>query len=273
MNDKGETGDFMRSLAVAISRYHLIYWRDLLRELVVRDIKVRYKGSVLGVAWSLVNPLLQMMVFYFLFRLVMRFNIAKYPSFVLSGVLAWGWFQSSLSQAAGVITASRDLVKRPGFRPAILPVTTVTTYLIDFLLSLPILILLLLIDDGSFHLTVFALPIVIGCQFLLTLGLAYWISMANVFFRDTQQLLTVALRLLFYLSPVFYDAKVIPAPYMTLYRLNPLVHLLDAYRAILIRGELPDGLVLLGLSMFAGALLWSGQSIFRRVSYRLIEEL
>jgi lipopolysaccharide transport system permease protein len=263
----------MRSVSVAISRHQLIYWRDLLRELVARDIKVRYKGSVLGVAWSLVNPLLQMMVFYFLFRLVLRFNIPRYSSFVLSGVLAWGWFQSSLSQAAGVITASRDLVKRPGFRPAILPVTTVTTYFIDFSLSLPILILFLILEGGSFHPTMFALPLVIMCQFMLTLGLAYWISMANVFFRDTQQLLGVALRLLFYLSPIFYDAKVIPAPYMTWYRLNPMVHLLEAYRAVLIRGELPDGVALLGLSVFAGVLLWSGQGIFQRVSYRLIEEL
>jgi lipopolysaccharide transport system permease protein len=224
----------MRTLSVAITRYELTYWRDLLRELVARDIKVRYKGSILGVAWSLVNPLLQMLVFYFLFRLVLRFNISRYSSFVLSGVLVWGWFQSSLSHAAGVITASRDLVKRPGFRPAILPVTTVTTYLIDFSLSLPILILFLILEGGSIHPTIFALPMVIICQFILTLGLAYWISMVNVFFRDTQQLLTLALRLLFYLSPVFYEAKVIPEPYMTWYRLNPMVHLLDAYRAILI---------------------------------------
>jgi len=103
-----------------------LYIYDLLRALVVRDMKLRYKRSILGVAWSLLNPLIQMLVFVLLFRRVLQLDIPNYPSFVFTGVLAWSWFQSALSLAAGAITGNRELIRRPGFPAAILPVVTMT---------------------------------------------------------------------------------------------------------------------------------------------------
>src|SRR5919109_811992 len=133
----------MISLTALYRSRRLIYLRDLVRELVARDMKVRYKGSALGIVWSLMNPLMQLVVFHFIFRLVLELNIPRYSSFAFSGMLAWSWFQASLLDASGSMLANRELIKRPGFPVVILPVVSVTTHLIYFLLTLPILMLFL----------------------------------------------------------------------------------------------------------------------------------
>ena len=251
----------------------LAYLRDLLRELVVRDMKLRYKRSILGVAWSLLNPLTQLLVFSFLFRAVMPLHIPNYPSFVFTGVLAWSWFQGALFTAASAITDNRELIKRPRFPPAILPVVTVTTNLVHFALALPILLTFVALGGGRLTGAIVMLPFVILLQFLLILGLGYFVATFHVTFRDTQHLLGVFLMLLFYLTPVFYDASIIPARYQALYRLNPMLHLITAYRTILIQGSWPDFRALLPLSAFVGALLWLGHAVFTRASYHFVEEL
>ena len=141
----------MVKLVVAGRSRRLIYLHDLLRALVGRDLKSRYKGSALGILWSLMNPLLQLLVFHFIFRLVLRLDIPRYSSFAFSAMLAWNWFQASLLDASGSMLNSRELVKRPGFPVAILPVVAVTTHLIYYLLALPILMVFLIM--GGSHLT------------------------------------------------------------------------------------------------------------------------
>jgi lipopolysaccharide transport system permease protein len=241
--------------------------------MVVRDLKLRYKRSVLGIAWSLLNPLAQLAVFTFLFGRVLKLGIPNYGPFVFAGSLAYGWFQSSLFAAATAITDNRELIKRPGFPAAILPVITVTTSLIQFLLALPILLLFVLTGGAQLTATVLLLPLVIVIQFVLTLSLGYMVAALHVAFRDTQHLLGVALMLLFYLTPIFYDASIFPQRLRVIYYLNPLVHLVGAYRAILTRGELPDMWPLLILGISAAGLLWLGLTAFTRASYGFVEEL
>jgi lipopolysaccharide transport system permease protein len=258
---------------VSLNWRQLTYLRDLLRELVVRDMKLRYKRSLLGIAWSLLNPLFQMLVFVFLSRRVLSLDIPNYPSFVYTGVLAWSWFQSALLLTTGAITGNRELVRRPGFPTAILPVVTVTTNLIHFLLALPVPMIFFVLGGGRLTGAILALPLVILLQFLLILGLGYLVATVQVTFRDTQHLLGVFFSLLFYLTPVFYDASIVPGRYQTLYRLNPMFHLITAYRAILIQGNLPDLVALLALGVLTVALLWLGHTVFTRASYRFVEEL
>lgn len=264
----------MASLSTDAASPHrrLIYVRDLLRELVLRDLKLRYKRSALGIGWSLLNPLAQVLVFTFLFRVVVPLGIPDYHLFVFTGVLAWSWFQQSVVAATGAITDNRELIRQPGFPAAVLPAVTVASNLIHFLLALPIL-LAFLIADGRLPGSMIVLPLVIGLQFLLTLGVAYFVATFQVRFRDTQHLLNVVLLLLFYLTPVFYSPTAVPEPVRRFYGLNPLVHIIDAYRATLLRGELPDAVVLLVLTVLAGGLLWLGYSTFMRASYRFVEEL
>lgn len=252
----------------------LVYLRDLLSELVARDIKLRYKRSALGLAWSLLNPLAQLLVFYFIFSLVLPLNIPNYAIFLFAGILVWTWFQTSLFTATGAIVDNPELIRRPGFPIAILPVVTVTTHLIHFLLALPILLFFLMISgDNRVTYAILALPLLIVLQFILTLSLAYLVATIHVTFRDTQYLLGIFLLLGFYLSPIFYEASLIPDKYQLLYRLNPMVDLIDAYRVILMKGELPNLLPLLIFGVFAVGLLWLGHRIFMRTSYRFVEEL
>jgi lipopolysaccharide transport system permease protein len=262
----------MMSLGVSIPR-RIIYSWDLLFELVSRDMKLRYKRSVLGIAWSLLNPIAQLLVLFFVFSRVIQIRVPNYFSFLFTGLLAWSWFQSSLLLATGAIVQNRELIKRPGFPTAILPTVTVTTHLVHFLISIPVLLIFLMLAGIEFKVVILALPIVIAIQFILTLSLAYFVSTFQVMFRDTEYLLGIFLQLLFFLVPIFYDPKAIPAPYNTIYNLNPLVHVIDAYRAILIRGEVPSAMLLLVLLLFSSCLLFIGYIIFKRASYQFAEEL
>jgi lipopolysaccharide transport system permease protein len=263
----------MVSFTVTYHNRRLLYLWDLLRELVARDMKVRYKGSALGIIWSLMNPLMQLLVFNFIFRLVLQLNIPRYSSFAFSGMLAWTWFQASLLDASGSMINSRELVKRPGFPVAILPVVAVTTHFIYFLLALPILMLFLIIGGSDLKPMVLVLPVVMAVQFVLTLSLGYLVAIASVMFRDAHYLLGVVLQLLFFMTPVFYDAGAVPQRYQTLYHLNPMAQLVATYRGILIEGRPPDWLAMLALLGLAGGLLYIGLGIFRRASYRFAEEV
>src|SRR5215510_5023849 len=233
----------------SVAGHRLAYIRDLLFTLVGRDLKLRYKRSILGIAWSLLTPLAQLAVFYLVFKVLLPLNVPNYLAFLFSGVLVWNWFNSSLFQATSTIVENRDLIKRPGFPVAVLPTVTVASNLIHFLLALPILFVFLVAGGGRLTWALFSLPLVIAIQFMLTLSLTYLTATFYVTFRDTQHLLGVVLNLLFFLSPVFYKTSDLPAQYQWLYRLNPMVYLIDAYRAILLSGVLPDGMALLVLSV------------------------
>lgn len=263
----------MSDLTLSTQSRRLLYLRDLLRELVVRDMKLRYKRSVLGVIWSLFNPLAQLLVFNFVFRLVLPLDIPNYATFVFVGLLSWTWFSSSLFQATEVIVHNPELIRRPGFPTAILPIVTVTTHFIHFLIALPILFAFLLLSNMWPDLTLLTLPLLVALQFLFTLGLAYFMAAIHVTFRDTQHLLNIALMLAFYLTPIFYDAGVIPDKYKPLYNLNPMVHIVDSYRAILMRGEGPAVWPLVILAILTALLLFAGYTLFVHMSHRFAEEI
>ena len=218
------------------------YLFDLFYELVVRDLKLRYKRSVLGLAWTLVNPLVQLLVLSFIFRTVLPLDIPNYPSFLFTGLLAWNWFQLSLYSSTGAIVDNRELVRRPGFPVTVLPMVTVASYFIHFLLALPILLAFLVLSGIRLSSAALLLPAIWAVQFVLTLSWAYLVAALHVTFRDTQHLLGIALMLGFYLTPIFYDASILPSRYAWRYGLNPVAVLLNAYRELLIFGRLPDGL-------------------------------
>ena len=249
------------------------YLRDLLYELIIRDMKLRYKRSILGIIWSLINPLAQLLVLQFIFGFVLRLNIPNYASFMFVGLLVWSWFQSALFSATSVIIDNPDLIKRPGFPVAILPIVPVTTHLIHFLLAIPILLIFLLLGGFRLDESILALPLVISVQFLLTLSFSYIIATIHVSFRDTQYLLGIGLMLGFYLSPIFYETNAIPKSLQWVYRLNPMVDLIDMYRQILMQGRLPNLLPLCLIAGFSIVVLWSGYAVFTRASYRFVEEI
>lgn len=262
-----------KTIRMLISSVRLSYLRDLFRELILRDFKLRYKRSLLGITWSLLNPLAQLLVFSFVFRYILPLKIPNYTSFLFTGLLAWNWFQASLLSGTGAIVDNRDLVKRPGFPAVILPIINVGTNFIQYLLALPILLFFLLLNHISLTAALLVLPLVFAVQFLLTTGLAFMLSAVHVNFRDTQYLLGIALMLGFYLSPVLYDAGSVPDRYQWLYQLNPIAVLIDSYRAILLHGVLPNPLHVLYLAALSIMLIWAGYILFMKMSFQFMEEL
>ncbi|MEZ4586200.1 MAG: ABC transporter permease [Gemmatimonadales bacterium] len=199
----------------------LRYLADLLVVLVGRDIKLRYKRSAMGLAWTLLNPLAELLVLWFVFRVVLPIDTPNYTAFLFIGILIYGWFQASLLFAAGSVVGGRELIRQPGFPPAILPVVTVTSSLIHLLLAFPILAVLLAMSDVRIGSTAFWLPAVLAVQYALTLSFSYLVAALHVRFRDTQYLLKVTLQFLFYLSPVFYPASAVPVRLQGVYQPTP----------------------------------------------------
>ncbi len=274
MNDPISFGGQMTNVGQQNSwRRSIIYQRDLLRELVLREMRMQYKHSFMGFTWSLLNPLLHLLVFYFIFRVVLTLDMQRFSSHVFIGLLVWNWLQGGLTQAANAITGNRELVRRPGFNLAILPVVTNITHMMNFIFSLPVLLIILLIEDAHFGPQLLALPLLIGLQFFLILGFSYLVASTNVLFRDTQHLLNVLLRLFFFLTPIFYEASMLPDRFARWYRLNPLVDVVGAYRAALMGDRPLDWGALLWPALVAAIFCAVGYALFRRVNYRFVEEL
>ncbi|NJM48289.1 MAG: ABC transporter permease [Alkalinema sp. RU_4_3] len=259
------------------SRRQITYYRDLLWELVSREMKLLYKRSLLGVFWTLLNPLLQLLVFSTVFRLVLKTgqSIPNYLAYAFSGLLIWGWTQTSLFQATGLITGNRPLIRQPSFPTAILPIVTVTTGMIHFLLAFPALLIIMVIDKVQIGWPIVFLPLLWVLQFIFTLSFAYPLAALNVTFRDTQHTLGVILQLMFYMLPIFYAVGdgTIPPALAQLYHWNPLVVLLDAYRYVLIGGDRPSLIAMFGLSAVCLAILPIGYQIFKRQGAKFVEEV
>jgi len=219
-------------------------YRHLAANLVVRDLKVRYKGSVLGFLWSMASPLLMMLVFYFLFRVLWRQSVPNFHVFVLVAVLAWNWFNLSVSAGVGCIVANAALINKVYFPREILPLSIVLGELVNFLLALPVLVAMILLSGIPLTVHALWLPVIVAIQAVFTLGVVLLVATANVYYRDVGMILEVVLLAWFFLSPVFYDYAQFRGTLLHLgplavdaerlaYILNPVGTLIGNYRTIL----------------------------------------
>jgi lipopolysaccharide transport system permease protein len=246
---------------------------DLLQSLIARDIKLRYRGSMLGVLWTLLNPLAELLVLLFVFGTVVRVDIPNFGAYLFMGLVVYGWFSASVSFATTAVVGNRELVRRPGMPIVLLPIVSVASNFVHFLLSLPILGALLIFSGVHLTSALFALPVVIAIQFVLILASSYPVAVAHVWFRDTQHLLRIALQLLFYLTPIFYELESVPPRVRWIYQINPMAHLVAVYRSVLLRGEWPSPGSLVYLTVTSSALLAIGLFTFHRASRRFVDEL
>lgn len=243
----------------------------MLRELLVRDLKLRYKRSYLGIAWTLVNPLAQVVVYSFVFRVLFRVNTPNYTANLFVGITCWAWFQASVLESTVSILSNRDLIRQPGFPAVLLPNVTVGSQLIHFILTLPVLVGLILVSKIPITAAVLWLPFVIAVQYVLTLAFSLLAATVHVNFRDTQYLLGVFLMLGFFLTPILYDMQIVPPQFRAFYHLNPMTYVVDAYRAVLIRGAMPPILALTAVATASGLLLYLCYQLFRRTSANFAE--
>jgi lipopolysaccharide transport system permease protein len=248
--------------------------RDLIRELLLRDVRLRYRRSVLGVFWSQLNPLAQIVIFSVIFTRVVPLKIPHYPVFVFVGVISWQWFEAGLLGATGSVVAGRDLVRRPGFPTRMLPPLAIATGLVEYVLALPVLLVVTLFTSGRVPATAVALPVLMAVQFVICLGPAYLLATLHVSLRDTSQIMGIVLRVLFFATPVIYDSeRLTGSRFRVVYVLNPMARLISAQRDVLIFGRWPRLGPLIVIGVIGVGLSVVGLRVFEAAQARFPEEI
>jgi ABC-type polysaccharide/polyol phosphate export permease len=259
-------------------------YRELIRNLVVSELKTRYKNSVFGFFWSLLNPLGMMLVFTLIFGvLTPNVQIEKYPLFLLCGLLPWNYFSTSVTGSLYSVIGNSNLVKKVYFPRAVLPIATVLSQLINFLLAFIVLFAALLVFQGNFSPWLWTLPLVLLIQTVFTMGIALFLSTLNVFYRDTAMIMEVVMLAWFFLTPVFYSASVLPNmvtiggitfdPQRMLYIFNPMASLINIYRDLLYWGYRTDLDFFVRTAVTAILVFAFGFWFFHRYADRFGEEL
>ena len=236
---------------------------ELVVLLTAREVASAHRFTLLGWTWPLVRQLAQLGVLVLIFSSVLDLGIADYPAFVFVGLVVWTWFLAGLTAATNALRSRRNLVMQPGFPTAVLPLVAVAVALVDVLLALPVLVLMLVVA-GELHAEALAFPLLLSVQFVLMCGLGLLLAAAAVHLRDVVNVVAVALTLLFYLTPVFYDAARVPERWEWLLRLNPMTTLLEADRAVLLGRDWPPAWHLAVVTLVAVAVAFAGLAAFRR---------
>jgi lipopolysaccharide transport system permease protein len=252
----------------------IVRYREALRHMVARDLKVRYSYSVLGVAWGLLSPLLMTLVYSVVFSFLVPTTIESFPVFILAGLLPWQFFSTTLVSTTGAITANAMLINRVYFPREVLPLANLLSNAVNFLLALVMLFVFILVFRVPLTVHLLWLPVLITLQVALTMGLGLFLSTVNVFFRDTQQIVDIVTLAWFFLTPVIYPLDSVPAHLRLLFQtINPMAGLVVAYRDILYYGHSPNQSVLAIVTALAVLSLLLGSLTFRRLSPAFAEEV
>ncbi len=234
----------------------LISFGEVLQELVKRDLKVRYKRSVLGLMWTMLNPLLMMAITTIVFSNLFRTNIENFPIYMLSGYLVWGFFSQATSGAASSVLDNAALTRRIYVPPALFPLATTIAACVNLSVSFVPLLLLMILTRSTFSWALVALPIAILPAIAFAYGLGLILAASSVFFHDTLYTYQVFLTAWMYLTPIFYPRNIVPAEWATLFELNPIFHFVELVRAPIYYGSLPDiSHVLIGTGYGLGVLV------------------
>lgn len=251
----------------------LKYQRDLLFHLVRRDFALRYKRSALGILWSLLVPLAQLLVLAFIFGRIVPLNIEAYPAFLFSALLPWTWFSACLGSAGSIFHNNRDLMFQPNFEPIILVAVNILSNLLLYLTALPMLAALLLFYGRPVTPALAFWPFLLLIQGVFTAGLSLIIATLNVYYRDVEHCTGIALLLLFYMTPVFYKAEAFAGPLSIVYKLNPVAELVASYRAVFFYGRCPSWGSLFLLSFLSLFIAIMGYAVYRSQLAHVMDEI
>lgn len=240
-------------------------YRELLRSLVIRDLKVKYQRSLLGLIWTLLNPLLTVAILVTVFSYVVRIKIDHYWAFLISGFFVWNFISQVLYHTTTLLSSHSSLIRSVYFPREILVLSAALSKLVEFLIEISIvLIVLSFFHYDSIPVSLILLPILILIQVVMAVGLMFPLAVLSVLFYDVQHALPILIASLFYLTPVFYPVSMIPEEMRPFYFLNPFVNLLSLYHIVLFDGAWPSmGLVGSALSS-TGIILVLGYWVFRR---------
>jgi ABC-type polysaccharide/polyol phosphate export permease len=214
-------------------------YRDLVLALVARELKVRYRRSALGFTWTMLQPLLMMLVLQVVFSSLFRFQLANYPVYAMAGILFWNFFSQSVVASMNSLRGNALLLKKVPVPMAVFPIATVASGVINLIFALVPLLLILLITGHPLTPSLLFLPVAILLAALFTLGAGLLLSPLSIFFNDVVEMITVILSVLMYLTPIFYPKEIVPAKMRWVVRFNPLRSILEVFRDPIYYGKVP----------------------------------
>jgi ABC-type polysaccharide/polyol phosphate export permease len=248
-------------------------YRDLVRHLVGRDLRHKYKGSTFGFAWSLANPLLMAAIYTLAFAYIVRVPVPRFPLYLLSGLLPWTCFATGLAAATSSIVDGAPLVRKVAFPRLVLPVAAIGTQFVQFVLTFVVVVPVAAVATGGLSPTMLGVVPAMLIQLAFTTGLGLLLATAYVHARDTRHLVDVATQLWFWLTPIVYASAMIPAPVAPWLALNPMAHLIAIYHATCLEGTWGAPIHWLVASASAAVALAAGSLVFARASGRFAEKL
>jgi len=254
-----------------LNRKTLVYYFDLITVLTKKEIKVRYKNSALGYVWSIANPLMYAIIFYFVFKIVMKFNIKEYSLFLISGLFPWQWISNSIIGGANSFIGNASLIKKVIFPRYFLPLAQVLNDAFHFIVSIPVIVIFLLFYHKmpSFNWLIY-LPLMLIPTFLMVYGFSLLVASMNIFFRDFQYIISLIMTLLFYLTPVFYDISFVPEEYRGFVLINPFTPLITNWRELFMHNHID--LTNYALSFFYSLIVLTlGFIVYKKLQVRFAE--
>lgn len=251
----------------------LYRYSEFLKTSIKKEFRGKYKKSFLGVLWSFLNPLFQLIIYSLVFPHIMGNRIDNYTVYLIVGLMPWTFFNNSIIQSAACIVANAGIVKKVYFPREILPISTATSNLINFFVTEVIVFLALLISGVGIGTTILFLPLIVLMQYIFQLGLSFIFSSITVYVRDVEYIINIFMMLMFYLCPIVYDPSFIPASYLKFFKLNPMFHIITYYRDILFFKRIPDLTNFALIFLFCIVILIIGYMIFKKCEKRFAEEL
>lgn len=246
---------------------------DLLLNLIKKEIKVRYQGTILGYVWSLLNPLAMIILYVLVFQYVMRFDQPNYPLYLVSGVLHWNLFSQILMQSTDIFHANAGILKKIYFPRIILPIANVGSNLILWLLAIAVLIGLLPVLGGAYHIGLLVYPAALFLFSAFAWGLSLILSVLGAWFRDIRYLVELGLMYLFWTAPIIYPISLVPHEYRSIYMLNPLAEFLVIFRGIFYSGEMPSSTIWVSVSIWTALSVICGILAFWKTEYKIVDDL
>lgn len=249
-------------------------YRDMIFSLVKRELRGRYQKSVLGMLWTFLNPLCQILVYTFVFTVVFPSNIEDYYIYLMTGIIPWTFFSEALGQGAGSVVANSDMTKKIYFPREVLTISSVTAKFVNMLLSFIVVFVFLVISGRGFSgPALLCLPFIMIAEYLIALGFTLFFSAITVYLRDMEYIVGVLLMAWIWATPIMYATDTVPEPVMKLLMINPMTQIVMSYHDILYYHVVPSA-VRIGTVLIIGiVLLLVGEVVFKRLEGNFAEEL
>ena len=252
----------------------LYAYRQMIFSLVKKDLRGRYKGSVLGFLWTFINPLFQLIVYTVVFSFILKTNIERYYLYLFVGLIPWIFFSSSITVGAASVVAQKDLIKKIYFPRMVIPISYVTSCFVNMLLCFIVIFAVIIFSGvGVNFLALLTLPVIMAVEYLLALGMALLASAVTVYFRDLEHILGIISMAWMYMTPIMYDKAIVPERLLPVFNLNPMTHVIECYRDVLYHKQIPDLTALLSAAGLGILFLFIGCIVFSKLQKHFAEEL